>query len=687
MVAPTLESLGKFGWKKDPPKGPSDKPDFVFKLDRNEPIPNDIPELYPKLKAVHSGDVDLSPHTTQSNQYKAGSCFPAGTPILMADFTERPIELVAPGNMVRTHKGGKGRVTEVFRREHKGLAYKVKVQGWGYPLTCTGEHPIGVVRFDSVEWVNAEDLKPGDFVLMPAKQHFEDGPPARIQVLDYLEDKVFVDQEAGTVRLEQAQRGHSIPLQIEVTENFARLVGLFLAEGSFRKSHGKPDGLHWTFARHERSYQDYVKKTVESIFHTEAEVKDPRKRPSVSDVRVDNATLARFFYNLCGEWALCKRLDSVFYRSPRRVRLALLRGWLEGDGSQKPVQTKYKDGRPYPTAHSTGVTSSEELHRGLFRLALLSGLKPSGTIRKKASHQNAEGRNLAFYSKNILPIFPEARGTIEGAGINMTGRTWYKDHDLGFLCRVKSVEIVEVDCQVYNLEVESEHTYVANGVAVHNCAGNATADSVEILNSITGLPKVQLSRLFVYTLARNFMDMDHDGRSDINYDDGTYIRLCFEALSKFGICREDIGVKEGGWPYDVDRYGKVKRLHELPSLKAMRAATGHRIHSYYRITATGNDRLDEIISALRANHPVVFGTLVDKNFVDLTNEGPVGPPKGDTVGGHAMIVVGYLSGKGFIVKNSWGIDWGDFGRCIMDPGYLLWSQTSDLWVPTMGVSF
>ncbi len=247
------------------------------------------------------------------------------------------------------------------------------------------------------------------------------------------------------------------------------------------------------------------------------------------------------------------------------------------------------------------------------------------------------------------------------------------------LPKLKAVHSGDVDL--------SPHGTQSNQYKAGSCAGNATADSVEILNSIEGRPFVQLSRLFVYTMARNFMDMDHDGRSDINYDDGTYIRLCFEVLSKFGICREDLDPKQGGWPYEVNQYGEVQRLHQLPSLKAMRKATGHRIHSYYRITATENDRLDEIISALRANHPVVFGTLVDEDFIHMQNEGPVGPPKGNTRGGHAMIIVGYLSGKGFIIKNSWGKDWGDFGRCIMLPEYLAWSKTSDLWVPTMGVTF
>jgi C1A family cysteine protease len=208
-----------------------------------------------------------------------------------------------------------------------------------------------------------------------------------------------------------------------------------------------------------------------------------------------------------------------------------------------------------------------------------------------------------------------------------------------------------------------------------SCVGNATADSEEILNSIEGRPQVQLSRLFIYTLARNLMDVDGDGKGDIDKDKGTYIRLAFDVLSKFGVCTEK------AWPYDLSK----KSI--LPSLKAMREATGHRIHSYYRVTGTGDDRCDEVLQALRSNHPVVFGTLINNEFLRHEGEGPVGIPEGDTIGGHAMIVVGYLTGKGFLVKNSWGRGWGDGGYWIMKPEYLGWSNTTDLWVPTKGTSF
>jgi C1A family cysteine protease len=214
------------------------------------------------------------------------------------------------------------------------------------------------------------------------------------------------------------------------------------------------------------------------------------------------------------------------------------------------------------------------------------------------------------------------------------------------------------------------------------CAGNATADSVEILDALDEaakakkesrkpLPTVQLARLFVYAKAREL-------HQELSKDQGTYISSCFEVLSRFGICSEQT------WPYDTSK------VFVTPSIKALREATGHKIHSYYRISETGSERVDAVLTALRAYHPVVFGTLIPAWFGQWNGTDVINHPKDKEplAGGHAMILVGWSSAKSaFIVKNSWGTAWGDRGYWYMSPEYLAWNNTWDLWVPTRGYSF
>lgn len=253
-----------------------------------------------------------------------------------------------------------------------------------------------------------------------------------------------------------------------------------------------------------------------------------------------------------------------------------------------------------------------------------------------------------------------------------------RDFTTGLRPKLKALATGDVDLSRYATD--------SNQRSLSSCAGNATADSVEIICALEEevLAKVegraprspvQLSRLFVYSMARALMDDDGNGRGDIDRDEGTYIRLCFDVLSRFGICDEVL------WPYDTSK------VFVPPSIKAVRQAVGHRVKGYYRISETGSARLDAVKSALRANHPVVFGTSIDSAFTKSSGPEIVAPPDPATViGGHAMIIVGYVDGK-FKVKNSWGPKWRGDGYCLFTPEYVTWSETRDLWVPTMGTKF
>lgn len=241
-----------------------------------------------------------------------------------------------------------------------------------------------------------------------------------------------------------------------------------------------------------------------------------------------------------------------------------------------------------------------------------------------------------------------------------------KDRDAArFLTGLPSVLSGDVDLSSYTTETDQ--------LNLESCAGNATADSIEILLDIAEKdaasaegrepkPPVQVSRLFIYSMTRERI-------GELGNDAGTYIRGCFDTLSRFGVCEESY------WPYDPSK------VYTSPSLKAQRRAVGNKIHSYYKIKESSN-RLDQIVSALRARHPVVFGTGISKDFMRLKGDAVQEIPS-NPAGNHAMIIVGYFQGIGFLVKNSWGRRWGANGLCLMSPEYISWEGSFDFWVPTL----
>lgn len=204
-----------------------------------------------------------------------------------------------------------------------------------------------------------------------------------------------------------------------------------------------------------------------------------------------------------------------------------------------------------------------------------------------------------------------------------------------------------------------------------SCVGNGVVGSLEFLQIRNGKPYVDLSRLFVYYNARL-------QTQDTDKDDGTYIRLGFSTLTKYGTCPEQT------WAYDLNN------LFIRPSWAAYRAAYPHRITSYYRIAATsGQDLVDAIKRALQAQHPIVFGVTVDQDFMNVSSSGLVSMPKAKrvNVGGHCMVIVGYDDNKRhWIVRNSWGKTWGSSGYCYVPYAYLDASDANDFWVPVLSTN-
>ena len=139
------------------------------------------------------------------------------------------------------------------------------------------------------------------------------------------------------------------------------------------------------------------------------------------------------------------------------------------------------------------------------------------------------------------------------------------------------------------------------------------------------------------------------------------------------------------WPYSDDKSKPDSPVFISPPLDALMTAHSNKISSYYRITAEGQMRLNEIELAVRTNHPVVFGTVVGTNFLRCRDSSVLGIPS-DEKGRHAIICTGVRYGlnnkREFLIRNSWGAGWGVQGHAWLSEEYMMWDETRDLWVPT-----
>lgn len=205
--------------------------------------------------------------------------------------------------------------------------------------------------------------------------------------------------------------------------------------------------------------------------------------------------------------------------------------------------------------------------------------------------------------------------------------------------------------------------------ALGSCTSNALASGLRehLLLNYERAPFSRLSRIYLYWWSRKLDNNE-------NQDSGATLRDSFKALQKMGVCRESTR------PYIIEDYKTPPTEYEN------REASYYTIPGYQRLNS-----IKEIKHAVAHNHVVVFGITVYKSFEDSVKSDGRVPYPGffeQKLGGHAMCIVGYddnLYGGSFIVRNSWGTNWGDKGYCYIPYG--MYRYFIDVWTVKLGVLY
>lgn len=184
---------------------------------------------------------------------------------------------------------------------------------------------------------------------------------------------------------------------------------------------------------------------------------------------------------------------------------------------------------------------------------------------------------------------------------------------------------------------------------IGSCTANAIAGALEYHQILHRQPLKDLSRLFIYYNARKMSDRE-------KVDGGTSMPHAMASILGFGACPEPV------WPYHPALW------NEKPSADAYRAAIRFPSLAYAMIQP-GLDCKIALVSGL----PVVFGMAVPQQALMVIG-GETGvcpaPANGEwesPSGAHAMLIVGYDDSRNaWLVRNSWGPDWGHRGHVWID---------------------
>jgi Fe-S cluster assembly protein SufB len=374
-------------------------------------------------------------------------CHLAGSMVRVRD-GERPIEEIEAGDEVLTHRGRFRPVNEPQRRRFVGPIRHIRFQGEGYrSLAVTPAHPFYAVkrkrfrehnkRFEG-QWLEAKDLDKGDYLAVPAQIDTESPHP------NQWDEDVEIGHGRHTAVAER--------IELTLDERACRLIGLYLAEGSVSAN---TSYLSFTTHRDEAEMRDAITATIREQFGLEAWEYDYDGERAATTLVYSSVRAARFFAQAFGRVIDELRVPDWIFGLGERERAAIVRGFYEGEGSYDRKLDLHRISQV-----NRGV--AQRMRELLLSLGIRASLSRSERTPPrrdiwqiaicKADHPRFEDL--------VLDLDPRPARADHAQAVLADGYAWLP---------ISSIDVVEANCEVFNMSVEEDESYVCEGVVSHNC--------------------------------------------------------------------------------------------------------------------------------------------------------------------------------------------------------------------------
>jgi C1A family cysteine protease len=279
-----------------------------------------------------------------------------------------------------------------------------------------------------------------------------------------------------------------------------------------------------------------------------------------------------------------------------------------------------------------------------------SGCSGCSSVRATVS----TGRGVGVSASNDVAGKAPGTGKPEGRGRRGCMPDVPDARDLHYVPAVETANLPE------SVDLRPLCPPVYNQGNLESCTANAIAAAIEYNQMQTGKQSFVPSRLFIYYNERVL-------EGSTKQDGGAMIRNGIKTVARLGAPPENV------WPYDESA------VFTQPHPDAYAAAKLDLVTVYSRVRQT----LPLIQASLAEGFPIVFRYTCFPSMDHTWQDGviPMPGPAEPEDGGHCMLIVGYNNAnRKFLVRNSWGMGWGQQGYGTMPYDYILSPQwTTDLW--------
>ena len=361
-----------------------------------------------------------------------------------------PVKDMVAGDEVLTHKGRWRPVLAIWSNSAPKQFYQLDYPGSLSPLTCSGEHKILTQLPGEVSWSTYWER------------------------VDALYDKsTGAGKYIHKVLLPVRETG------VDFDPDYARLLGYYLSEGCVSRHircqkqaiTTRSENVKLTFNVDECTT---LAKDVQSIcrklkFKCDVRTLHCRDGRQWLNIHIKSNKFLQDCVRYCGLFSHTKQLSSEVFDWNLEARLQLISGWLLGDGH-------------FSTSHGfVGCSVSEQLVMQMQVLAVLSGLSAHVSFRNKFPNSTTKyglKKRPVYqvrFSKNYsLPLWerisPHLRYKDLDKGFSLTKGSTRSKIINGYWGRnLHSVVPVDYSGLHYDLSVEEDSSFIAEGILVHNC--------------------------------------------------------------------------------------------------------------------------------------------------------------------------------------------------------------------------
>lgn len=375
------------------------------------------------------------------------------------------------GDKVLTHKGRFRSVKKVIPTNNKSDIYILKVNNRMTPIKITGNHKV----LTNLGWVEVDKLNRNVHLIAingDVTENQELGYSLKMsdfcdfkhEILDNKINKILTSKNQKRLNKKYSDNYAKITNTIEINSELSWALGLWFAEGSVSRSRdGKPNGIRITLNSDEKDLGERFVKVFEDYFNAnsgfyESSVSRPDAAKSkVSKwitFNVSSSIIGNLFASF-GENCKNKTLPDWVMNLPLNFLQSFLDAMLLGDGTYRK-----------------GVNKLTLANPKLILQIYLIGLK----LGKEMSLQMQDKKSKSGKTKHVYTIvFRNYKFSRSFAKSN----SGIKFYDGLVYSTIDSLTKTNLICNVYDFEVEEDHSFSASGVVLHNCNGSYISDTMD----------------------------------------------------------------------------------------------------------------------------------------------------------------------------------------------------------------